>query len=171
MVRGGGAVGTPGRPPPPGASREAGPALRAGQAPATRNPAPGVLVLGPLRSSAAAAHELLFGDFFAVLLEPGIFLDRSCATGGGHSAPPSFSAWNLYDPLSCPVSGSSEGWCSRGCSRPPPSWPRGGGRVHTAGVDLGTCDPASGGKRDHLLFHYCFPCIQNVTNGHLSRTR
>lgn len=38
--RGGGAVGTPGRPPPPGAPREAGPALRARQAPATRNPAP-----------------------------------------------------------------------------------------------------------------------------------
>lgn len=89
--RGGGAVGTPGRPPPPGAPREACPALRAGQAPATRNPAPGVLVLGPLRSSAAAAHELLFGDFFAVLLEPGIFLDRSCAqggAGGGTRRPP-----------------------------------------------------------------------------------
>lgn len=95
MVRGGGAGTRRGR------SGDARPAASPGSIPRSRPCAegqagarhaepgpPGVLVLGPLRSSAAAAHELLFGDFFAMLLEPGIFLDRSCATGegdgGGH---------------------------------------------------------------------------------------
>lgn len=116
----GDAAGTQSRPAPPGASGASH------TEPGTVSSSSGLAA--PPRP--LLAHSYL-GLFSALFLVTGISLDDSCATRG-HSAAPSFSAWNLFDRPCGPVSGSS---------RPLPSWPRSPDPVPRGRCPLCGCEP------------------------------